>query len=174
MIRQQTALRVLTELNLHEVFFPNESAAERETHCKRIIKFIAFRAGRTDSQAWIGMMNGERTVPEILGDVLFMLNWERPYEPFQSGPYDRVFTDMAILEGATALDLTSHSKRSYAMMTYLRGVKSTIELFKKQYEVRKQDEARLQVPSLAPDSLVPDEEPVTEPENEDSSLVPTV
>lgn len=174
MIHQQTALRVLTELNLHEVFFPNESEAEREEHCKRIIKFLAFRAGRTDSQSWIGMMDGEKTVPEILGDVLYMFNWERPYEPFQSGPYDRVFTDMAIIEGATALDLTSHSKRAYAMMVYLRGVKSTIELFKKQYEIRKEDEARMQIPSLAPVDLVPVNEPADEPENEQASLVPTL
>jgi hypothetical protein len=157
MIRQATALRVLTELNLHEVFFPNENAAEQEEHCKRIIRYLAFRAGRTDSQMWIGMMDGEKTVPEILGDVLWMFNWERPYEPTQSGPYDRVFTDMAIIEGATALDLTSPAKRSFALMTYLRGVKSTIELFKKQYEIRKEDEARMQMPALAPVDLVPGE-----------------
>lgn len=174
MIRQQTALRVLTELNLHEVFFPNESAAEREEHCKRIIKFLAFRAGRTDSQSWICRMDGEKTVPEILGDVLYMFNWERPYDPFQSGPYDRVFIDMAIIEGATALDLTSHTKRSYAVMTYLRGVKSTIELFKKQYAIRKEDEARVQIPALAPVDIVPDDVPASEPEAEQASLVPTL
>jgi hypothetical protein len=166
MIRQQTALRVLTELNLQDVFFPNETAAEKEEHCKRIIKYLAFRAGRSDSQLWLGMMDGEKSVPEILGDILYMFNWERPYEPFQSGPYDRVFTDMAIIEGATALDLTSHTKRSYAVMTYLRGVKSTIEIFKKQYEIRKEDEARKQnVPANAPAETV---------ENEQKTLVPTM
>jgi hypothetical protein len=179
MIRQLTALRVLTELNLHEVFFPNEPVAEREEHSKRIIKYLAFRAGRTDSQSWIGLMDGEKTVPDILGDILWMFNWDRPYEPFQSGPYDRVFTDMALIEGATALDLTSHAKRSYAVMTYLRGVKSTIELFKKQYDVRKEDEARLQIPSLAPVDLVtvdpvPVDEPALESDDEQTSLVPSL
>lgn len=152
MIRQQKALSILTELNLQDVFFPNENAAEREEHCKRIVKFIAFRAGRKDSQSWIGLMDGEKSVPEILGDIVWMFNWDRPYEPFQLGPYDHVFTDMAIVEGATALDLTSHKMRSYAMTIYLKGVKSTIELFKLQYEVRKEDEARMMVvPPLAPE-----------------------
>ncbi len=163
MIRQLTALRVLTELNLHEVFFPNETEAEKDEHCKRIIRYLAFRAGRTDSQMWIGMMDGEKSVPEILGDVLWMFNWDRPYEPTQSGPYDRVFTDMAIIEGATALDLTSPPRRSFAVMTYLKGVKSTIEMFKKQYEIRKEDEARLQMPALAPVDLVPNDEALSEP-----------
>jgi hypothetical protein len=168
MIRQRTALAVLTELNLQDVFFPNESDAEREEHSKRIIKYIAFRAGRNDSQSWIGIMDGEKTMPEILGDILFMFNWERPYEPFQLSPYDQVFTDMALVEGATGLDLTSYKKRSYAMMTYLHGVKSTIVLFKKMYDVRKEDAARLEVPPLVPEISV--DSPDVENEAEGTQL----
>jgi hypothetical protein len=149
MIRHPTARAILTELNLQEVFFPNQTAEEKEDHCRRIIRFVAFKAGRKDSQMWFNHMEATKKVPEILGDMIEMISFDRPYDPFHLGPYDHIFTDLAIVEGATALDLTSNKKKSYAVLMYLKGVKSTIEIYKRQQEIKAEDEAKL-VPAKRP------------------------
>lgn len=142
MIRHPKALSILTELNLKDVFFPNETAEEKEEHCRRIIRFVAFKAGRKDSQMWFNHMVATKKVPEILGDMIEMISFDRPYDPFHLGPYDQIFTDLAIVEGATALDLTSAKRKSYAVLVYLKGVKSTIEIYKRQHEIKAEDEAK--------------------------------
>lgn len=160
MIRHPYAAAVLGELGLDDVFFPNANAEERDEYQKRIIRFVAFGAGRKESQVWFRRMDPDKPVHEILGDMIEMVSFERPIDGLQRGPYHHFFMDLAILEGATGLDLTSNNQLARAAMTYWNAVKKTIEMFKKQVEIKREDAQKFQVPPLAPEfSVEPQENP---------------
>jgi hypothetical protein len=131
--------QILGELGLSDVFFPSETPEERDAHSRRIIRFIAFRQGRIDSQMWIGDMDGEKEMPQILGDMIINQTMYRPIDGLNRGAYHQVFTDMALIEGATGLDMTSHRQLSRAAADYWQAVKKTIQIFKLQYQVHKKD-----------------------------------
>jgi hypothetical protein len=63
----------------------------------------------------------------------------RPIDGLSRGAYHQVFTDMALIEGATGLDMTSHRQLSRAVGDYWQAVKKTIQIFKLQYQVHKED-----------------------------------
>jgi hypothetical protein len=145
--------QILGELGLSETFFPSETPADNEAHTRRIIRFIAFRQGRIDSQLWIGDMDGEKEMPQILSDVIINRTLYRPIDGLDRSAYHQVFLDMALMEGATGLDMTSHKQLSRAVGDYWQAVKKTIQIFKLQYQVRREHmETALQVTTTLVDA----------------------
>jgi hypothetical protein len=85
-------------------------------------------------------MDGEKEIPQILGDMIINQTQYRPIDGLSRSPYHAVFTDLALIEGATGLDLSSEGRLKHAVMQYWHAVKKTIQLFKLQYQAHKQDE----------------------------------
>ncbi len=144
---EPAALRVnqiLADLGIAEVYFPSETPEERDAHIGRIITKIAFGQGRKDSQMWVGRMDGEKERPQILGDMIINQTLYPEKDGLSRGPYHQVFMDLAIVEGATGLDLTSEGKLKTAVAIYWKAVQATIRMFKQQYQVRKEDAASAQ------------------------------
>lgn len=147
--------QVLNDLHLGEVFFPNETAEERDEHSKLIIRYLAFAKGRKDSQSWVGEMDGEKDDTAILGDLVIAHTLYQPLDGLDRSLYHDIYTQMALIEGATGLDLSSAKQLKRAVASYWLGVRKTIQQYKLQYEQRKsipswQPKPSIQAPPLAP------------------------
>lgn len=158
MYRSLRVNQMLGELSLADVFFANENPDQQDQHAKRIIRYIAFRQGRIDSQTWVGDMDVKKKAPQILGDMILKNTLYAPIDGLGRSPYHKVFTDMALVEGATGLDLTSDKRLQFAVMIYWQAVLRTIEIFKLQYRNHRREamisrlkarKAQVDVPPLA-------------------------